>query len=36
MDNELWAHPYWARQDGLRNMATTTTSLNYLDMDDIK
>ena len=39
MDNELWAHPDWARQDGLRedddDDDDQDPSLNYFDMDAI-
>ena len=39
MDNELWAHPDWARQDGLQENNDDDndqgTGLNYLDMDVI-
>ena len=39
MDNELWAHPDWARQDGLKENDNDdndqSPSPNYLDMDVI-
>lgn len=38
MDNELWEHPDWARQDGLQENDDDQlegASLNYLDMDVI-